>query len=411
MRRLFYVAFGATVGVLVVRRVSNAAAKWTPEGLAGQASGVGGRVAEWWAVVQEGAAEREVELREALGIDGDRELRRHEVGRDRRALPALLRRTRARRSSRRRRWSSTTRRCCSSTPGWCRSSRTSSARSRAPYERATSVQKCVRTGDIDIVGTNTRNLSFFQMAGNFSFGDYFKKRAIRLAWELLTSSAGRRRLRLRPGAAVGRRSTSTTTRPTGSGPRRSALPPERVQRRGKEDNYWRWGCPGPCGPCSEIYYDRGPEYGAEGGPIADEERYLEVWNLVFMQYVRGEGPRLGRLRHRRRAPDHATSTPAWASTGWRCCCRASTTSSRPTCCSPMLDWRRAIAGVAYGAEHDSDVRLRVDRRPHPHRDDADRRRCRPRQRGPRLRAAPDDPPYRPDASAARASTSRRSATW
>ena len=159
-----------------------------------------------------------------------------------------------------------------------------------PYPRATSVQKVVRTGDIDEVGKTARHASFFQMAGNFSFGDYFKEEAIPFAWELLTEPGQRRRLRVPPRDGCGSPSTSTTTRPSTSGTSIVGVPLERIQRRGMTDNFWSMGVPGPCGPCSEIYYDRGPEYGREGGPIADEDRYLEVWNLVFMQNVRGEGP-------------------------------------------------------------------------------------------------------------------------
>ncbi len=158
----------------------------------------------------------------------------------------------------------------------------------APYPRATSVQKVVRTLDIEEVGKTTRHASFFQMAGNFSFGDYFKEEAIPLAWELLTSSIDNGGYGFDPerlwvtvyqdddeGEAIWRDVVG--------------VPADRIQRRGMEDNYWSMGVPGPCGPCSEIYYDRGPEFGVEGGPIADENRYLEVWNLVFMQFERGEG--------------------------------------------------------------------------------------------------------------------------
>ena len=94
------------------------------------------------------------------------------------------------------------------------------------------------------------------------------------------------------------------------------MPAERIQRRGMADNYWHMGVPGPGGPCSEIYYDRGPEYGREGGPVADEDRYLEVWNLVFMQYELSAVAGQGRLRHRGRAAVARTSTPAWAWSGW-----------------------------------------------------------------------------------------------
>ncbi len=151
-----------------------------------------------------------------------------------------------------------------------------------PYPRATSVQKCVRTLDIEEVGRTTRHASFFQMAGNFSFGDYFKAGAIPLAWELLTGSVSNggygfpeEKLWV---TVLGDDEEAIDIWHTIAG-----VPMERIQRRGLKDNYWHMGVPGPGGPCSEIYYDRGPEHGREGGPEADEDRYLEVWNLVFMQ--------------------------------------------------------------------------------------------------------------------------------
>ncbi|HUZ51620.1 MAG TPA: alanine--tRNA ligase [Streptosporangiaceae bacterium] len=152
-----------------------------------------------------------------------------------------------------------------------------------PFPRAVSAQKCVRTPDIEEVGKTTRHATFFQMLGNFSFGDYFKEQAIPLAWELLTrpESDG--------GFGFGE-SRLWATVYTGDDEAYSiwhdwvGVPADRIQRRGLADNYWHMGVPGPGGPCSEIYYDRGPEYGREGGPEADEDRYLEVWNLVFMQY-------------------------------------------------------------------------------------------------------------------------------
>jgi alanyl-tRNA synthetase len=157
-----------------------------------------------------------------------------------------------------------------------------------PYPRATSIQKCVRTGDIDEVGKTTRHNTFFQMAGNFSFADYFKERAIEHAWNLATSSQADGGYGLDPG-----RLWATVYHDDDESialwRKISGLPEERIQRRGAEDNYWDMGVPGPGGPCSEIYFDRGPEYGREGGPEADEDRYLEFWNLVFMQDIRGEG--------------------------------------------------------------------------------------------------------------------------
>ncbi len=152
-----------------------------------------------------------------------------------------------------------------------------------PFRRATSAQKCVRTPDIEEVGKTTRHGTFFQMLGNFSFGDYFKEQAIPFAWELLTrpeSDGGF-------GFPESRLWVTVYTDDDEAAKLwhdQVGVPEDRIQRRGLADNYWHMGVPGPGGPCSEIYYDRGPEYGREGGPVADEDRYLEVWNLVFMQY-------------------------------------------------------------------------------------------------------------------------------
>ena len=155
-----------------------------------------------------------------------------------------------------------------------------------PFRRATSCQKCVRTPDIEEVGKTTRHGTFFQMLGNFSFGDYFKDLAIPFAWELLT----------RPESDGGfgfpeSRMWVTVLHDDDEAAKLwhdvVGVPDSRIQRRGLADNYWHMGVPGPGGPCSEIYYDRGPEYGPEGGPEVDEDRYLEVWNLVFMQYQLG----------------------------------------------------------------------------------------------------------------------------
>jgi alanyl-tRNA synthetase len=157
-----------------------------------------------------------------------------------------------------------------------------------PYATATSIQKCIRTPDIDEVGITTRHNTFFQMAGNFSFGDYFKRGAIELAWTLLTNSVADGGYGFDP-----ERLWATVYLDDDEAAQLwediAGLPAERIQRRGMADNYWSMGIPGPCGPSSEIYYDRGPEHGSEGGPAADEERYIEIWNLVFMQNERGEG--------------------------------------------------------------------------------------------------------------------------
>jgi alanyl-tRNA synthetase len=151
-----------------------------------------------------------------------------------------------------------------------------------PYRRVADVQKVVRTLDIEEVGKTTRHATFFQMLGNWSFGDYFKQGAIRYAWELLTRSEadggfGFAEDKLWATVLHGDDEAYAIWRDE------IGLPESRIQPRGLADNYWHMGVPGPGGPCSEIYYDRGPEYGRDGGPEADEDRFLEVWNLVFMQ--------------------------------------------------------------------------------------------------------------------------------
>jgi len=152
-----------------------------------------------------------------------------------------------------------------------------------PFKRAVSIQKCVRTSDIEEVGKTARHASFFQMAGNFAFGDYFKEFAIPFAWELLTNSISD------GGFGLDDNKLWVTVYHDDDEAaeiwhKDIGVPTERIQRRGLQDNYWHMGVPGPGGPCSEIYVDRGPKYGPEGGPIVDEERFLEVWNLVFMQF-------------------------------------------------------------------------------------------------------------------------------
>src|SRR5579884_699000 len=155
---------------------------------------------------------------------------------------------------------------------------------QAPWPRATSVQKCFRTVDIDIIGTTLRHCTFFEMLGNFSFGDYFKADAIPFAWELLTERLG----------IDGDRLWVTVYETDDEAEQiwleSTGVPSGRVQRMG-DDNFWKMGDTGPCGPCSELYFDKGPEYGADGGPaFGGEERFVEIYNLVFMQYNRqGDG--------------------------------------------------------------------------------------------------------------------------
>ncbi|MBC2933631.1 alanine--tRNA ligase [Nocardioides sp. zg-1228] len=159
-----------------------------------------------------------------------------------------------------------------------------------PFVRATSIQKCVRTPDIEDVGKTTRHGTFFEMCGNFSFGDYFKAGAIELAWDLITKPVadggyGLEQDRLYPSVLVGDEEA------IGIWMNVTGLPRERIVQLGPKENYWSMGVPGPGGPCSEILYDRGPEWGPDFDPAALgpdmpvelEDRLLEIWNLVFMQ--------------------------------------------------------------------------------------------------------------------------------
>jgi alanyl-tRNA synthetase len=227
----------------------------------------------------------------------------------------------------------------------------------APYKRATSVQKCVRTLDIDEVGKTSRHGSFFQMNGNFSFGDYFKEGAIAFAWELVTGSHasggyGLDESKLWASVYHDDDEAYDLWR------RLTPLPEDRIVRRGMKDNYWSMGVPGPCGPCSEIFVDRGPKYGPDGGPQVDEDRFMEIWNLVFMQYERGEGgakedyPILGELPAKN------------IDTGMGLERLASVLQEVDNLyeideVAPVLWLAAELTGKTYGADHDDDIRLRV----------------------------------------------------
>ncbi|HMK63656.1 MAG TPA: alanine--tRNA ligase [Acidimicrobiales bacterium] len=216
----------------------------------------------------------------------------------------------------------------------------------APWPRATSVQKCFRTVDIDIVGSTERHCTFFEMLGNFSFGDYFKADAIPFAWELMTEVLGVDAERLwvtvhdddDEAEAIWLESVS--------------FPARRLQRMG-EDNFWRMGDTGPCGPCSEIYYDRGPAHGPAGGPAhGGEERFIELYNLVFMQYNRrpeGELEPLPRTNIdtgaglERILPVLQGVGSLFATDVFR----------------PVLAKAEELTGTRYGTEHSTDVSLRI----------------------------------------------------
>jgi len=149
---------------------------------------------------------------------------------------------------------------------------------QAPYNRVASSQKCIRTEDIDILGTTARHLSFFEMLGNFSFGEYFKETAIPLAYELITEGFNLDPDRLWYTVHESDDEAAEIWLDV------VGIRPDRLQRRDR-DNFWQMGIAGPAGPSSEIFYDKGPKYGPDGGPVVDEERFMEFWNLVFMQYV------------------------------------------------------------------------------------------------------------------------------
>ncbi|MER5782711.1 alanine--tRNA ligase [Streptomyces mobaraensis] len=228
---------------------------------------------------------------------------------------------------------------------------------KPPFSRATSVQKCVRTPDIEEVGKTTRHGTFFQMCGNFSFGDYFKEGAIKLSWELLTTPVADGGYGLDP-----EKLWITVYQDDDEAERIwrdvVGVPAERIQRLGKKDNFWSMGVPGPCGPCSEINYDRGPEFGPEGGPAVNDERYVEIWNLVFMQYERGAGdgkedfPILGDLPAKNIDTGLGLERLAMILQGVRNMYETDTL-------RVVIDKATELTGVAYGKAADSDVSLRV----------------------------------------------------
>ena len=226
-----------------------------------------------------------------------------------------------------------------------------------PYKRATSVQKCVRTLDIDEVGKTTRHASFFQMCGNFSFGDYFKEGAISLAWELLTRAIDDGGYGFSPDK-LWVTVFLDDDEAADIWHKKIGVPLERIQRMGMNDNFWSMGVPGPCGPCSEIYYDRGPAYGKDGGPLADENRYIEIWNLVFMQNERGTGsgkddfPILGELPAKSIDTGLGLERVSSILQGVENIYEIDTTMQ-------ILKKASELTGVRYGASENSDISLRV----------------------------------------------------
>ena len=231
------------------------------------------------------------------------------------------------------------------------------AQQTPPWDRATSVQKCVRTLDIEEVGKTTRHGTFFQMNGNFSFGDYFKEGAITYAWDLVTGSRDEGKYGFDPETVwVTVYHEDHEARELWK--RIAGLPDERIQSRGKKDNYWSTGQPGPAGPCSEIYIDRGPEFGREGGPVVDEDRYIEIWNLVFMQYAIGDVKSkeefriLGELQRKNIDTGMGLERVAYLLQGKDNLYEIDEV-------FPVIAAAAELSGRTYGAVHDDDVRMRV----------------------------------------------------
>ena len=228
------------------------------------------------------------------------------------------------------------------------------------------MQKCIRTQDIEEVGKTTRHGTFFQMNGNFSFGDYFKEEAIRLAWALSTNSVEDGGFGL-DGEKIWATVYLDDEEAIDIWHNTIGLPMERIVRRGKADNFWSMGIPGPCGPCSELYYDRGSDYGSPRA--ARRSTRTATWSSGTSSSCRTSGARAPPRTTTRSSAScrPRTSTPAWAWSAWPPCCRASTTCTRSTRCARCWTGRPSLTNKQYGLHsghaanesHPDDVLLRV----------------------------------------------------
>ncbi|MDO4887930.1 MAG: alanine--tRNA ligase [Actinomycetaceae bacterium] len=229
----------------------------------------------------------------------------------------------------------------------------------APFPRAASVQKCIRTNDIDNVGKTTRHGTFFQMCGNFSFGDYFKEGAIDLAWGLLTSSTDEGGYGL-DGERIWVTIWENDELSYDVWTKKIGLDPRRIVKLTREEIFWSTGQPGPAGPCAEIHYDRGPEFGPEavGGTIdPGGDRYLELWNLVFDEFLRGEGagkdyPLLGELERTAIDTGAGLERIAYLLQGKNNMYEIDEV-------YPVIEATQEITGKRYGADEADDVRMRI----------------------------------------------------
>ncbi|MGQ0670318.1 MAG: alanine--tRNA ligase [Actinomycetota bacterium] len=217
----------------------------------------------------------------------------------------------------------------------------------APFPRATTVQKCFRAVDIDLVGLTARHLSMFEMLGNFSFADYFKPEACAWAFELVTEGFGIDADRLWVTVF------ETDDEAIDVWADEVGVPRARIVRRGKTDNFWWTHAAGPAGPCSEIYVDRGPKYGPEGGPAVDEERFMEIWNLVFMQNeVDGNGDVLSELPGKNIDTGSSLERVATVLRGFD-------SFYETDLMRPLVEVAEEISGKHYGADERADVSLRI----------------------------------------------------
>jgi alanyl-tRNA synthetase len=213
------------------------------------------------------------------------------------------------------------------------------------FNRAVSIQKCFRAADIDQIGTTQRHLTFFEMMGNFSFGDYFKEGAIQFAWGLITEGFGLDPERLWVTVHTSDDAAEELWRDM------IGVAPGRIQRL-DEDNFWDMGETGPCGPCSEIFFDKGPEFGEDGGPaLGGEDRFVEFWNLVFMQYEKGLGGSLLEL------PKQNIDTGAGFDRVLAILNGVESVFATDLF-HPLIETAARSINVAYGANEDTDVAIR-----------------------------------------------------
>jgi alanyl-tRNA synthetase len=216
----------------------------------------------------------------------------------------------------------------------------------APFPRATSVQKCFRANDIENVGHTDRHLTLFEMLGNFSFGDYFKAESCAWGLELVTEGYGIDPERLWTTVYQDDDEAIGIWQDLG-------IPSERIVRRGKADNYWWTHAAGPAGPCSEIFVDRGPRFGPEGGPEVDEDRFMEIWNHVFMQHqVDGHAEILGDLPKKNIDTGASIERIAVALQGVG-------SFFETDLFAPLLDEVQSLSGKHYGADERHDVAIRI----------------------------------------------------